>query len=80
MIIHSELKNNEENGSQRNIGKFLVCQLALDEALLLAEKISVEEEREQLRQSIMSIIADMYVETIRKIVIQHLDLDPCNNK
>ena len=54
----------------------LSCQKKLDQALLLVEKINVETEREQLREAIMSIMADIYVETIRKVVIQHPELEP----
>ncbi len=54
----------------------LSCQKNLDRALEVAERIDVEAERDQLRKAIMSITADVYVETIRKIVLQYPELDP----
>ena len=52
------------------------CQETLNKALLKAEDISVEGEREELRKFLTTIMADVYVEAIRKIVIQHPNLDP----
>ncbi|MEE9492775.1 MAG: hypothetical protein V3W04_05295 [Gammaproteobacteria bacterium] len=66
--------NNSE--AKEMLASLLTCQHSLDEALLVAERISAIEEKEQLKEILMSVIADIYIEAIRKIVIQHPDLEP----
>lgn len=61
------------------LASLMACQHRLDEVLLVVDRLSVVEEREQLKKFLMSVIADIYIETIRKIVIQHPELEPYPN-
>ena len=58
------------------LDSLLACQNSLDKALAVAENLTVEVERAQLTNFVKSVIADVYVESIRKIVIQHPELEP----
>ncbi|MBL4864850.1 MAG: hypothetical protein JKY67_00560 [Pseudomonadales bacterium] len=54
------------------------CQHCLDEALLVAEKISVAKEKEAIRKVVAFVIGEILTEAIIPIVAQHPDLNPYN--
>jgi len=69
-----------KNEASKMLKALLACQQCLDKALKVSNEISVQSEKEDIQKSLTSVISDINIETIRKIAIQHPELNPYKNK
>lgn len=58
------------------LSSLIECQHCLDRALLVAESISIEDEKEALKTALASVIGDILTDAIMPIISQHPDLNP----
>lgn len=62
--------------AENMISSLVSCQHSLDEALLVADEISISKEKEAIKSVITSAIGEILTETIMPIIAQHPELNP----
>ncbi len=66
--------NKEE--AKNILSSLIKCQHSLDEALLIAQKIGVNKEKEAIKKVLVFVIGEILTEAIMPIIAQHQDLNP----